>query len=732
MKKKYIQSGIVVLVVFVVGIIATASVNQWLAALVRRQLDENISAAADSIRFTYGNVRVAAFRGKAQIDDVYVAFRKYNEDSTYTDFQASISGISMDGINHLNWLAHRQVHLKGFTITQPVVHTSFYHESHLAEKAKQSQLSDQENLESILRIARILMDDAVIGRITIEGASLDAIAYNDSLRIYAPEINMSLYELGYNIKDQTPHYNDSIFHFLMRDIEMYIPDAKVSLTVKSLQAEPNGIINIQQVLTQTYLDSLEQESIHAGVESIVVGGFDAAKFNQCKQMEIRSVHFYNPFINVTVDETVSPQSQSTTKEEMEVLNERLQDINVELATKFITGLVIDTILVHNATCDINSSVTSFNVHADSLYVALYGLGYSLIDEIPYHYNDSVYQFYVGHAAITTPDSLTAITTSSIRYDNGGSFSIGPTRVRNIVDKWRLGSILNMGPATWIDLSLNSLRTSSKNIFREVFTIEDGFFLDSIYVDIQSMSVFRDVRQEPVKPFILPQIPLLQLSYPFVINCVDAKVHHMNIEVALTRQCVGHLNLNNLKAKLSNVTAIRNSTIILDARCGVGRGVADARIELDIKPTCDWRIYLKARDMNLHFLDDMLYPIVGLKVGAEVSSLEANYHGDNQIANGTFCLQYDDLSIHAYKDSQSPFTIVGNLSGLINSASKTLLNKRNPHHPGKAPLAYQVQWKNDPWQQPALYYIGPCIDGCVKTLLPGLFVHKRVKEQNSKK
>ena len=732
MKKQYIRSGIIVLVIFVIGVVVTASVNQWLAALVRRQLDNNIAAAADSIRFTYGNVRVAAFRGKAQINDVYVAFRKYDEDSTYTDLNATIAGISMDGINHLDWLTHRQVHLKGFTITRPVVQASFYHDPQLAEKVKlKSDLSDKENMENFLRIARIIMDDAVIGRITIDKASVDALAYNDSLRILVPEINMSLYDLGYNVKDQTPHYNDSIFHFLMRNIEMYVPDADVSLTVKSLQAEPNGIINIQEVLSQTYLDSLHHESIHAGVQSLAVGGFDAAKFNQIKQMEIRSVHLYDPFINVVVDETVSPQSQKTTKEEMEVLNARLQDINVELATKFITGLVVDTILVHNAACDIHSSVTSFNVHADSLFVALYGLGYSLIDEVPYHYNDSVYQFYVGHATITTPDSLTAITTSSIRYDNGGAFSIGPTRVRNIVDKWKLGAILNMGPATWIDLSLNSLHTSSKNILREVFTIEDGFFLDSIYVDIQSMSVFRDVRQQPVNPFTLPQVPLLQLSYPFVINHVDAKVHRMNIEVALTKQCVGHLNLNDLCAQLSNVTAIRNSTITLNARCGVGRGVADARIELDIKPTCDWRIALNARDLNLHFLDDMLYPMVGLKVGAEVSSLVADYQGDNQIANGTFCLQYDNLSIHAYKDSQSPFTIVGDLSGLINSASKTLLNKRNPRYPGKAPLAYQVQWKNDPWQQPALFYIGPCIDGCIKTLLPGLFVHKRVKEQKSK-
>ena len=61
MKKQYIRSIIIVLVIFVIGVVVTASVNQWLAALVRRQLDNNIAAAADSIRFTYGNNAFAFF-----------------------------------------------------------------------------------------------------------------------------------------------------------------------------------------------------------------------------------------------------------------------------------------------------------------------------------------------------------------------------------------------------------------------------------------------------------------------------------------------------------------------------------------------------------------------------------------------------------------------------------------------------------------------------------------------
>ncbi len=729
--KKSSKFELTVLLVILAGALVTVCTNQWLEVLVRKQLDKNIAAAADSLIIRYGDVDVSAFTGKAKIKDVYFSNAPKALSDTATRVEASVQFLSLDGINYYSWLVNRQVHLVGLTIFKPTVKTQFKHDlgkdKGLDLKFKK-EAARTERWEKILSVARIFLDDAVVSRISIRHANVQADAYNDSLHISVPEFNMAIYDLGYNIRDNVPHYNDSVFHFLFKDVYVYIPEADMHLRVNSVSAEPNGIIEVDSVDINSHLVSKQNEPLCAGVRKIRVGGFDVAKFNTIKQMEIKNVHLYDPFVSLSVDESEAQTSEhkETTRKELNEIKDKLQTANLDAALEFITGLDIDTIQIHDAQLDMQSIVTAFNVQADSLSLSLYGIGYSLIDEIPYHYNDSVYQFRLGYAQIITPDSLTAIETSNIRYDNGDVFSIGKTHIYNIVDKWHLAHEMGDIPSTWIDMTINSVRTSSKNIVAEAFTVADGFYLDTLYADVQSMSVFRDNRYSPDKPFRLPQSYLLNLTYPFVVHRVNAGIRDLHIEMALTDKCVGMLDLGPVSARVNNVTAMRDSTISVLGHCKIGYGSADAKFDMKVNPTCDWHINLKGKNLDLHFLDAMLYPVVGMKVGCEVDSLVADYGGNTDLATGTFCMVYDSLTLHAFKDSDSPFAIISDLSGLINSAGKTLLNKRNPTHPWKAPVAYQVKWKNDVWKNPALFYLGPVINGCIETVLPGLFLHKRVK------
>lgn len=732
--KKSSKFELTVLLVILAGALVTVCTNQWLEVLVRKQLDKNI-AAADSLIIRYGDVDVSAFTGKAKIKDVYFSNAPKALSDTAARVEASVQYLSLDGINYYSWLVNRQVRLVGLTIFRPTIKTQFKHD---LDRDKGLDLKSKlenartERLENALNVARIFLDDAVVSRISIRHANVQAAAFNDSLRISVPEFNMAIYDLGYNIKDRVPHYNDSVFHFLFKDVSVYIPEADMHLRVNSISAEPNGIIEIDSVDIKSHLVSREKEPLCAGVRKVRVGGFDVAKFNTIKQMEIKNIHLYDPFVSLSIDEMEAhtPEHKETTRKELNDIKDKLQTANLDAALEFITGLDIDTIQIHDAQLDMQSIVTAFNIQADSLSLSLYGIGYSLIDDIPYHYNDSVYQFRLGYAHIITPDSLTAIETSDIRYDNGDVFSIGKTHIYNIVDKWQLAHEMGDVPSTWIDMTINSVRTSSKNIVAEAFTVADGFYLDTLYADIQSMSVFRDNRYSPEKPFRLPQSFLLNLTYPFVVHRVNAGIRDLHIEMALTDKCVGMLDLGPVSARVNNVTAMRDSTISVLGHCKIGYGSADAKFDLTVNPACDWHINLKGKNLDLHFLDAMLYPVVGMKVGCEVDSLVADYKGDTALAIGTFCMVYDSLTLHAFKDSDSPFAIISDLSGLINSAGKTLLHKRNPMHPWQDPVAYQVKWKNDVWKNPALFYLGPVINGCIETVLPGLFLHKRVKEDKT--
>jgi len=736
--KRTTKIGIAIAIVGLVGLLISTTVNIWIKALVCRQLDQNI-ATADSLVISYDNIRVAAFRGKAWIKDVHFCSDTAawsGTDETMVD--ARVDVLSLDGINYFNWLAKRQLNLKGLTVIHPVFRMRFIHKPKREQEGDvlQEQLAEErkKRLENILRVARIFIDDATLNRLTIDRADIHAESINDSLRVEVPEFTMSIYDLGYNIKDSVPHYNDSIFHFLIRNVNVNIPEGPMSLTVNELKASPNGILDIKDVWIKSYLNPNLSESVVAGVEQVSVGGFDVAKFNKEKQMNVKNIHLYNPKVALRIDESnqqTDLQSQSQTQVEVEAINKKLAESKWEVATDYITGLTVDTILFHNAKMNVQSIATDFYLQASNLSMALYGVGGSLIDQIPYHYNDSVYQFYLGNVDIITPDSFIAISSQNIHYDNGGSFSVGKTRIHHIINKWKLAHKMGDIPVSLIDMKVDTIRTSSKNIVKEALTLQGGFFLDSVYAEVSQLNVFRDARYQIKEPYVLPQTYICQLSYPFVVNCVNAKIDDIHIEMALTKKDIGRLNLGPIDLKINNVTPIPNSIIRTSAHGKMGKADIDAVFKMKVNKACNWSIVLDAKNMNAHHLDNMIYPIVGMKIGCDFHRIHAEYGGDTALATGTFCMEYDNVDIFADKNSNPPITMIKDVSGLINSAGKTIVHKSNPTNPGEEPIAYQVKWKNNPWVNPALFYIGPVIDGCIETMLPGLFVHKRVKNKKTR-
>jgi len=729
--RKSAKIGISALVVVGVGLLISACLNTWMRSLVRRQLDQNI-AAADSLCITYGDIRLTVLTGKAWIKDVY--FRSDTmlwEDVMGPVAEVRVDEISLDGINYYNWLVKRQLNLRGLTVVNPTFRMRF---NHKLEKEKGDVLQQQvqqlrkERLEKVLNVARIFIDDATLDRLTIDHGSVRAEAINDSLRVVIPEFTVSIYDLGYNIKDLVPHYNDSVFHFLFRNIDVNIPKVPMSLTVNELLSKPSGVLQVRDVWVKSYLNSSLTEHVTVGVEQVHVGGFDVAKFNTIKQMDIRNIHLINPMVSLHIDESsqATKQRQNQTQLEIDALNQKMVQSNLDVVTEFITGLTVDTIFLHDAKINVRSSSTHFYLQANRISTAVYGVGYSLIDDIPYHYNDSVYQFYVGDVNIITPDSILAITAQDMRYDNGGAFTLGKTHIRHIVNKWKLAHMMGDVPVTLMDMHLDSLYTSSKNIVKEVYTLENGFYLDTLWANVNTMTIFRDARYGVKEPFHLPQYYLMQLNYPFVVNCVNANIGKIYINMALTKQHIGKLDLGPIDLKISNVTPIRNSTITTIAKGKMGKADINAVFNLKVNRACNWDIVLNAKNMDAHHLDQMVYPIVGMKIGCDIHRIRAQYAGDSELAKGTFCMEYDDVDIFADKNSNPPIKVVRDLSGLINSAGKTIVNKANPACPGKQPVVYHVQWKNNKMVNPAMFYVGPVVDGCVKTMLPGLFLRDRVK------
>lgn len=733
MTHQQLKHLLIPIIIVLTILLVVVSITNWaLTRLVCNELDRNI-AAADSMSISYDEVHLRVLTGKVRITKVCfqtdtLAFPGEARQVA----RAEVPLLSLDGVNYFEWLVHRRVLLRGLTVISPNVRVLFDNQADefadvTGQELEQQMQSNQSNRkDEVMNIIRTFVDEAVIRRISIEKAHVDATALDSSMNIAFEQATVHLYDIGYRLSDSTLLYNDSVMHFDIQNIRVRIPEANTRLQVNEYRAEKNGIMSIKGVDVITYPNGGTTEYVKTGVREITFGGFDPQLYDHKKFLQVRSLHLYEPYAKVYMNELAQPStSQPLTSSSHEGdlgVSTQIEDIKT-----FITGVTIDTLQLHNGQLDFESTNSHLQTHASGVSLALYGIGYSLIDEIPYHYNDSVYQFGVAQAAVRTPDDLVQINTSDISYADGGAFHIGNTHIYHTVDKWDLARRMGEGPATWIDMTVNSVRTSSKNIVKEVFSYKDGFYLDTIYVDVAEMNVFRDNRSKPTKPNTMPQAALLDLEYPFVLRSLKANVDKIHLNVAMSEQAVGELNLNNIGVHVRNVTAIRNSTISVQAQGKVGKGSVNATMALRVNPACNWSIDLKAKNLDFAQFNDLIYPLVGMQFGCDVHSLDTHYGGDSKTASGTFCMIYDNMTIFADKNSSSPFKVIGNLSGLINSAGRTLVTHSNPTKPGQDPRSYNVQWKNDPMQNIALFFIGPVINGSVATLLPGLFIHKRINK-----
>ena len=90
--------------------------------------------------------------------------------------------------------------------------------------------------------------------------------------------------------------------------------------------------------------------------------------------------------------------------------------------------------------------------------------------------------------------------------------------------------------------------------------------------------------------------------------------------------------------------------------------------------------------------------------------------------------YHGLKVKVHEEDDIPYKIVTKNAKAFTTLANTLLPKSNPTAVDIRPRAYEVEWKRNEWKPFPLYMFGPCIDGVKKTFLPGLYVHKQVKNK----
>ena len=382
----------------------------------------------------------------------------------------------------------------------------------------------------------------------------------------------------------------------------------------------------------------------------------------------------------------------------------------------------------NANFRMHSLRTKLDLAVDSCSLTVNDLTYNLRDTV-FSYNDSVYKLSLGHAKVMLPDGRMLIETNDLSHRDQGALKLGRTRIANTMPKKKLGDLVKE-PCTWIDMTIASAETSPFNPLHKA--MKKDFTLESAKAVVAKMDVFRDTRYQPKEPYPTPQSVLLAIPVVFRLGSVSADIKHINIEVASTDINCGKLQLGGIHADVENITNKKNAKMVVKGSCPLDKGLAEARMSMTMTKTADFTLALHATDVQAEFLNPFLRPLIGITMRCYIDTLDTHYNGNTTIAKGAFRMLYHGFEAKVHKEDDVPYKVISKNADFFTSAAKNLLPKSNPTSVDIAPRAYNVEWKYDPWQPFPLFMFGPCINGAMKTFLPGLFVHEEIHPERTQK
>ena len=430
-----------------------------------------------------------------------------------------------------------------------------------------------------------------------------------------------------------------------------------------------------------------------------------------KQIYINDVRIVRPSVELWLDE-----------KHPELSFPQFKDTTLRQGGEWLKRAELDKLHIKNAAFSLHSLSSKLDLAADTVSLSVRDLVY----DSTFHYNDTLYAFSLGNTRVLMPDGMIRLETSGIEHANQGELKVGRTRICHTMPRKKLGDIVRE-PVTWMDMTIESVTTAPLNPIHKA--MNQDFNLDRLTAVVASMDIFRDERYAPKAPFDMPQNILTAIPVVFNIKHVDAGIRKIDIEFASTNVNCGRLALRDIRTAVDNVTNKRGATLYVSGNCPISKnGRADAKVTMTMDKSCHWLLDLHTTSVDIDYLNTFVRPLVGITADCHIDTLDMHYTGDDQIAKGTFRMLYHGLKVQVHEEDDIPYKIVTKNAKTFTTLANTLLPKSNPTAVDIRPRAYEVEWKRDEWKPFPLYMFGPCIDGVKKTFLPGLYVHKQVKNK----
>lgn len=553
------------------------SINTILTHILTEKVDKAIENA-DSLLIQYSSIDLDIYTGKIAIHNVVFQTDSILCDSIREFSRLELSKVGLDGVDYYSLFVDREIDLLGITI-DGIRYKGILDTKAMKARAAADAINDatRKQFKRLLKEAQKHLNRVTLQRLTVMNATADIVALETGLRLNVGNLGMEYYDIGYSLIDSIPfHFNDSVMKLALANFSMVMPDSLMNLQVRQLYTDQRskGLVltgirfatdrenEVLETRTNEYhqvdVDTVRLDSISlpdlSGKRSIVVQEVHVANGhylgyvdgNKKKDKPKKKIDFAE--LGVKTEEAQffaklkQRQEETMTEQQMKIL---------KLAQEWLDEVKIDCISLENISLDVAAYNTNLDINIDDIDVSFNNLGYSLINKIPYHFNDSLYSISVGPVTVTTPDGLIKISSNGLWHSNCGPICVGKTTVKHTIDKWQLAHALGDKSATWVNLRLDTFYTSKVSPFSTV--IDRRLLLDSVFVGAGNLELFADNRNISMPKFNIPsKETLLEIKRLFEIDNITVALSNFRTEITGRYSNNGIITMNNAIVSLNDI------------------------------------------------------------------------------------------------------------------------------------------------------------------------------------
>lgn len=406
---------------------------------------------------------------------------------------------------------------------------------------------------------------------------------------------------------------------------------------------------------------------------------------------------------------------------------QVKEVSESGIVKYIKKIGVKRVEVDNGCFSLRRTGSKMDLSADSISLSVYDLGYGLEDR-KLTYCDSLYDFSASNFVFASKDSLYRLDVDNIATRNSGGLFMKGIHGRNTTSKNRHADAKGKVPVTWSDFKARTLRTSSVNIVRTV--LQKRISIDSIFIDGDQMTSYRDARYQPKKEFPMPQESILRIPLPVHIGMIDIKITYYNMEIKRPEGSAGRLRFHDTGLKISRFSNDPDHTTVFRITPRMGKGQADVTLTLKNDRNSSFTFSGNARNVSISDFGGLIGPLFGVSATGSIQNLKTSFSGNKFSTKGNFCMLYDNLKLEV-DPQKTPIAFLSKHSKAVSLLEGGIIHRQNPRKLKKEPFTCSITAKRDPMKNYGAYIVSTLLNGVEQTVLNSV-AYKEAQKMKGRK